>query len=69
MSFFVAGDPAQAFVPGGAIMWGPGHPTADAARAQLAWLAPTQSVRLILVEATDFRSAVRQLQDWPWPSA
>jgi hypothetical protein len=66
MTFFIAGDPAQALVPGGAILWGPGYPTADAASAPMQHLAATQSVPLILVEAVDFASAVRQLRDWPW---
>lgn len=67
--FFIAGDPAQALVPGGAILWGPGYPTVEAATAHMVQLARSQSVRLIVVEAPDFLSAVRRVQDWPWRPA
>lgn len=62
-------DPAQALVSGGAVVWGPGHPSENTASAHLAQLAPAQSVRLVVVEAPDFISAVRRLQNWPWTPA
>jgi hypothetical protein len=67
MTYFVAGDPAHVF-PGGVLLWGPGYPTPEAAAAQMARLAATQSMPLVLIEAVDFETAVRPLRAWVTPS-
>jgi hypothetical protein len=66
MTFFIAGDPAQGLIPGGAIIWGPGYATAEAAAVMMRLLTATQPVSLVLIEAVDFESWVRQLCAWPW---
>ena len=64
MPVFIAADPAQVFA-GGAMLWGPGYRTPDAAASHMALLATTRAVPLILVEAEDFESAVHKVRAWP----